>query len=319
MFNPDMSVWQGRVDSTEGPLAVRWHQRVVPLTDAAPPGMALLGFACDEGVRRNHGRPGAADGPRALRQALANLAWHQSCPVYDAGDVACRDGDLEAAQGRVATSVATLLDAGHRPLVLGGGHETAWGTFLGLTRAKPEATIGIVNLDAHFDLRAGDRATSGTPFAQMADWCASGGRQFRYLCLGVSEAANTAALFERARHLGATWRLDVDLAPWRLNEPLAKLEDFARRSDAVYLSIDLDVLPAATMPAVSAPAGRGVPLESIVMLIDAIAQSGKLVVADIVELNPAFDIDDHGAKVAAGLAWKLMRRWAGPMAESDAS
>jgi formiminoglutamase len=310
MFNPDMSVWQGRVDSAEGPLAVRWHQRVTPFTDAAVPGVALLGFACDEGVRRNLGRPGAAAGPRALRQALASLAWRQTCPVYDVGDVACADGDLEAAQERLAATVAMLLDAGHRPLVLGGGHETAWGTFLGLTRAKPESTIGIVNLDAHFDLRVSDRASSGTPFAQMADWCAAGGRLFRYLCLGVSEAANTAALFERARHLGVTWRLDVDLAPWRLNEVLAELEDFLRHSDVVYLSVDLDVLAAATMPAVSAPAGRGVALESIETLLDVIARSGNLTVADIVELNPAFDVDAHGARVAAGLAWELTHRWA---------
>src|SRR5882724_2668225 len=120
---PDMSVWTGRVDA-DGPRAVRWHQRVQPLTPGCHSGVALVGFACDEGVRRNGGRVGAKDGPRVVRQALANLAWHQEHPVYDAGDVAYNDEKMEAAQDRLGESVANVIAAGHRPLVIGGGHET---------------------------------------------------------------------------------------------------------------------------------------------------------------------------------------------------
>src|SRR5688572_25419257 len=91
-------VWTGRVDAADGELAVRWHQRVKPLEAGAAPGVVLLGFPSDEGVRRNGGRPGAKDGPRAIRGALANLAWRHSQPVYDAGDVACTNTDLAADQ-----------------------------------------------------------------------------------------------------------------------------------------------------------------------------------------------------------------------------
>ena len=106
MPGPDMSVWTGRVDTADGPNALRWHQMVKPLAVDSPPGIALIGFACDEGVRRNGGRVGAKDGPRAIRQALANLAWHREHPVYDAGDVVCADSDLEGAQFRLAEAVA---------------------------------------------------------------------------------------------------------------------------------------------------------------------------------------------------------------------
>jgi formiminoglutamase len=142
VFNPDMSVWQGRVDEADGPLALRWHQKVQPLAAGCRPGVGLIGFACDEGVKRNKGRIGAAKGPQTLRGALANLAWHQSCPVYDAGYVSCTDGNLEAAQLRLAEVVASTISAGHRPLVLGGGHETAWGTFQGIIAAHPTAKVG---------------------------------------------------------------------------------------------------------------------------------------------------------------------------------
>src|SRR5215470_5223751 len=104
-MQPDMSVWQGRVDDGEGELAVRWHQRVLPWEESAPLGVVLLGFACDEGVRRNQGRPGAAEAPRAIRQALANLAWHQAHPVYDTGDLGGLSANLEGEQDGLAAHV----------------------------------------------------------------------------------------------------------------------------------------------------------------------------------------------------------------------
>ncbi len=263
MPTPEMSVWTGRVDTADGPRALRWHQMVRPLMPDSPAGVVLIGFACDEGVRRNGGRVGAKEGPRAIRQALANLASHQTSPVYDGGDVRCDDDDLEGAQSRLADAVAAAISSNHRPLVLGGGHETAWGTYQGIVAAKTQSTKGIINIDAHLDLRADEPANSGTPFHQIANWCAANGKPFRYLCLGVSESSNTFALFSRASELGADWALDTDILPWRLDVVLNIASNFAATVDCLHLSLDLDVLPAATMPAVSAPAGRGVPLEAV--------------------------------------------------------
>ncbi len=304
----DISMWTGRVDAAEGDAARRWHQAVQPLAAGAAPGIAILGFACDEGVRRNQGRTGAVDGPLALRRALANLAWHPTLPLYDAGTVRCDDGHLDAAHERLAAAVSAIVQAGHLPLVLGGGHETAYGHWLGLARAHAGKRIGIVNFDAHFDLRQADTATSGTPFAQIAAACHTLGQPFRYLCLGVAETANTRALFDTAARLGAEWRLDSDMTPWHLAEARQQLAEFVDSVDAVYLTIDLDVLPAAQMPAVSAPAGYGVDIAVVDALVAKLARSGKLIGADLVEFNPAFDQDSHGAKAAARLAWGITRQ-----------
>ena len=76
------SAWTGRHDG-DGPEHARWHEvihRVGAGGDAPDPAaehVALLGFRSDEGVRRNRGRVGAADGPAALRRALAPLALQQ--------------------------------------------------------------------------------------------------------------------------------------------------------------------------------------------------------------------------------------------------
>lgn len=118
---PDMSLWTGRIDAAEGQGALRWHQWIKPLAPGMPAGAALIGLASDEGVKRNQGRTGARLGPPALRSALANLAWHGSAPLYDAGDVACVGSDLEGAQHAYAAQVTELLTQGHLPLGLGAG------------------------------------------------------------------------------------------------------------------------------------------------------------------------------------------------------
>jgi formiminoglutamase len=179
--------WQGRNDTEESGDTSRWHHRVRPFNEQAQGGVALIGFAVDEGVRRNGGRPGAAQGPQALRGALANVPVLGEPALWDAGDVIGEGQSLEDAQSELATRVAQAMAQGCRPLVLGGGHEVAWGSFQGLMRARPDLQRPlIVNLDAHFDLRQAAQGNSGTPFRQMADWCQAQGRPFHYHVLGIS-------------------------------------------------------------------------------------------------------------------------------------
>lgn len=307
--------WRGRVDGEPG--SERWHQKVIPLTpeaiDAGQPGYVLLGVCSDIGVKRNQGRPGAEGGPDVIRSALANQAWHLQVPCYDAGNLYSSGEDLEALQREQAAWVARLLDLGHVPLVLGGGHEIALGSFLGLRehleRRGQLGVIGVVNFDAHFDLRRAADSTSGTSFLQMAERSREKGATYRYLCLGISEVANTRHLFETAQALGARWLLDEQLASWNLAQAEQQVREFIRGSDYLQLSIDLDVLPASVAPGVSAPSPRGVSLEVVEHLLQVIkeAAGGKLKVVDLAECNPTYDIDGRTAKVAARLCHVVAR------------
>ncbi|EKP0260762.1 formimidoylglutamase [Aeromonas sobria] len=317
-FNPvDMSLWQGRHDPEDGELALRWHDKVQPWAAGAQEaaeaqkaaGVVLLGFACDEGVHRNKGRVGAAGAPLAVRKLLANTAWHLNRPVYDGGDVSCTDGDLDGAHGRLAERVATALDLGHFPLVLGGGHEVAFGSWSGLNlHLAGQGRVGIINFDAHFDLRMKlELASSGTPFFQIAEQCTAQGTPFHYACLGVAETANTRALFARADELGVWYVKDEAMSERTLPTLQSGLDAFIADCDHLYLTIDLDVLPSAVMPGVSAPAARGVELAVIEPLIAHIRASGKLRLADLAELNPMLDQDNRSARVAARLVHLLTR------------
>ncbi|BAL25582.1 formimidoylglutamase [Azoarcus sp. KH32C] len=306
---PTFDSWTGRIDPE--PDTLRWHQVIRPIEDADRPGVALIGFACDEGVRRNQGRPGAAHAPAAIRKALANVAWHREGPAFDAGDIVCTEGGLEAAQARLSENVTELLAAGHFPIVMGGGHEVAYGSWEGLAghlarKAGRTPRIGIVNFDAHFDLRDPAPVTSsGTPFTQIAEACAIRGWPFRYACIGVSRASNTRALFRRAADLDVLVREDREVTPASLADIGKALDAFIAGCDHVHLTIDLDVLPAWEAPGVSAPAAHGVPLALLEPLVERVRDSGKVRLAELAELNPEFDLDHRTARVAARLIHTL--------------
>lgn len=292
--------WGGRVDADPAGFTGRWHEIVRPWTGSERGGVGLLGFASDAGVRRNHGRPGAVDGPSALRRALSPLTLPGPVPLYDAGDVTV-DGDaLEAGQTTYAGHLAALLRHGVRPIGLGGGHEIAWATWQGLVAGRAPARALVVNLDAHLDLRPGP-ATSGTPFRQIADDAAARGIDLHYAALGISRHANTPALFARAEAIGATVVHDLDLAP-TLPAVLATLDRLAE-GRAVYLTVCLDVLPAATAPGVSAPAGYGVDLPTILTIVRHLAP--RLTVADVAELCPPHDEAGRTARVAARIVAEI--------------
>lgn len=322
---PPPPQWKGRNDGS-GALHARWHQVVAhagPRQASAEDHIALVGFASDEGVRRNGGRPGAAQGPAALRAALSPLALHGSIAsgqrgILDYGDIVTHGEDLESAQDAAAQRIAEAIDApgAHLTVILGGGHETAWAAYRGLRQStaltgetdRSALHWGVLNLDAHFDLRRAERPTSGTPFLQMAEAEATAGHPpLNYAVVGIAEPSNTGTLFAEARRLGVRWMTDTECAEAGARGVRTFVEDFAADLDVLYLTVDLDVLPAATAPGVSAPAALGVETALVATAVRAAAATGTLRLVDVVELNPSLDPDGRTAKTGARLIDEAVR------------
>ena len=325
----DMNRWTGRAEPFETARACYWYQLAQPYSNQH---IGLIGFACDQGVRRNQGRVGARAAPPLIRQAFAALPviadlqqrFDGQLPALlgDAGDINCHDNNdfaasiLEQAQVTYADKVSHIIKQGGLPIGLGGGHAIAYGSFLGLWQAlqKTEATddisstdtdsqprIGIINFDAHLDIRQSDVATSGTPFRQIAEHLHEQGQPFNYCCIGVSRFSNTAALFDRAKQLGVHIISDEDCTNKKWKKIAAQIIRFIESVDVLYMTIDMDCLPSSVVPGVSAPAAYGINLAFVERAIKLILSSGKVKVADIAEINPTFDIDARSCKVAARL------------------
>jgi len=308
----DLEIWQGRVDSKENYDAFRWHQWIKALDLRQPlpkfadeMGFALLGFCCDEGIRRNKGRQGAALGPDEIRRELANLPCSFSSKVglFDAGNITCTDGDLVNSQVALEEAVFCLRQAGLFPLVMGGGHETALGHFRGqadfLRQSEGKCDLGIINFDAHFDLRPfGGEGNSGTMFRQIAEDACQCGEVFRYFCLGIQRSSNTVELFKTARQLGAEYVLAGDISMQHDEHIMDKLDLFIQSAPNLYVSVCSDVFASSFAPGVSSPQPLGLHPEMVLKYLKHVLRTHKVVGFDIAEVSPRFDHD----RVTASLA-----------------
>lgn len=307
--------WQGRVDNEDGDTGCRWHQQVSYDQKTFSGAPVFIGFCCDEGVRRNQGRVGAREGPLAIRKYLSNLSCDTHFSVHDLGDIYC-DGDLEGAQEALSDEIETILFNSGFPVILGGGHEVAWASFLGaqkfLAKQKSKATLGIINFDAHFDLRNPlPKSSSGTPFRQCYNYCAENSIDFSYLVAGVNRSANTKALFDFADSVGVMWVEDCNVSPSEDSELLKAIAKQISKIDYLYLTICLDVFSAASAPGVSAPASLGISPMTCIKIIKAIKNickktNTRLLLCDVAEMNPQYDIDGRTAGLAARLIYEIV-------------
>ncbi len=317
----DSNVWQGRIDSHDDFDAFRWHQWIKPidlLDDANPPfdgeiGICFIGFCCDDGVTRNKGRAGAAKGPRSIRKELSNLPcqFKNDVKLYDGGNIYCHDISLEEGQEILSKLVQRILELNMYPIVLGGGHEIAFGHYGGLKRYKDSQDsnkkLGIVNFDAHFDLRPyPNGGSSGTMFRQIADQCEEDNAHYGYMCLGIQKRSNTLALFKTAKDLGVQYILAKDMVDQDIWPIFERVDRFIKKHDQIYITICSDVFSAAFAPGVSAAQAVGLHPEQVLKIIKYIILSGKSVSFDIAEVSPRFDQDNTTSNLAAVLIFAVV-------------
>ncbi|MFN1835723.1 formimidoylglutamase [Balneola sp. MJW-20] len=311
----DKDVWSGRVDDKDDTDQFRLHQVVDcrSLMDNEPVSeRVMIGFASDEGVKRNQGRVGAKEGPDHLRKNVSSISWHEPRHrVTDLGNILVANDELERAQKYLGQTIHKLLLKGKQLIVIGGGHETAFGHYLGVADFLREkhlsAKLGIVNIDAHFDLRpVGEAGHSGSPFLQAHEHAAASGMDLKYFVYGINKDNNTASLFRKAEDLDVQYCSNREVLE-REGASLQKLKEFMDGRSHIYLTICLDVFDASIAPGVSAPAWNGIGLRHSQKVIDLIRSENKLVSADICELNPVYDIDNRTARTAGTLFSQLIR------------
>jgi formiminoglutamase len=184
-------------------------------------------------------------------------------------------------------------------VVVGGGHDHGFSHLKGLTEARP-VRWGCINIDAHLDVRRPEpHPTSGSPF---------------YLCLedgvllpedlvefGIQSHCNGPALWEYVRAKGVRV---VHLSELRApGEALRRFESelsvLAERVDAIAISLDLDALAQAHCPGVSAPQAEGLSSSDVMAMLESAGRHPKVASLGIFELNPAHDIGDATARIAA--------------------
>jgi len=261
-----------------------------------PSKVTLLGIPTD--VNSSHLR-GPASAPAAIRKELhsgsSNLAsengWNLEDPSIfrDAGDVATTEtpADFDV----IADAVADVLRQG-AGLFLGGDHFVAWPILEGLRRAGLPAPH-LVHIDAHPDLYLdfeGNPHSHASPMARIME------RDLAASLTQIGVRTVNPVQQEQIERFGVR-----AFTARQYDRALAALP-----SGPTYLSIDLDGLDPAFAPGVSHHEPGGLSVREVLDLIDRLP--GPLVAADIVELNPARDLNGTTGAVAAKLVKELVGR-----------
>jgi formiminoglutamase len=278
----------------------------------------LIGFPQDEGVRRNGGRIGAAAAPGEIRKRLYALTpWDcrrnvdlGAAGLFDMGNV-CVTVDLEASQAALGEVVAAVLTARAVPIVLGGGHETAYGHYLGYANLR--LPVAIVNVDAHLDVRpcVEGQGHSGSPFRQALEHATYPLPGKRYTCLGAQPFSVSRAHAEYLRQAGGSigWAADVR---GRLVEHLTNLFSRAVTEGCqTYVTVDADAVATADVPGVSAPNALGLSGVEVCEAARVAGAAGGVASFEVVEVNPAVDRDGQSSRWAALVVWHFLAGLAG--------
>ena len=240
---------------------------------------------------------GAGDAPPKIREALrcdASNSWCESgvdlgVPgVYeDAGDLEFREEDFVAG---IENGIGGLMDAGKRPVSLGGDHSITYPIVKAVGRRHPELTI--IHFDAHQDLYdefEGNRLSHACPFARIME----AGLAKRLVQIGIRTINRHQR--EQAQRFG------VEVVEMRGLPAYEKLKAVG----PVYITFDMDVLDPAFAPGVShrEPGGMSV-REAIAHLHSGV--EGEIVAADVVEYNPVQDVAGMTATVAAKIVKEIL-------------
>jgi formiminoglutamase len=269
--------------------------------------VVLVGFPVDEGVRRNAGRVGAAEGPAAIRPALYKLTPDpENFDAFtdllrhttDLGDLAPA-GDLEADQDALGEVLAPHLARGAVAVVLGGGHETAYGHFLAYARLGRR--VHLLNWDAHPDVRPlrDGRGHSGSPFRQALEH--PSGACAGYTAAGLNPPSVAMAHLDYLAGRGGAAHFNTAINFFAVERLYESCEN------ATLVSFDLDAVEQAAAPGVSSPTAAGL---SVHLWLHAAYLAGRCSTVgsmDVVELCPPHDSDGRTARLAARTVWEFLR------------
>jgi arginase len=225
---------------------------------------------------------------------------------------------------RVAGEVATSVQAGHLPLVLGGDHSLAYASIRGVAKHK---RIGVIWVDAHGDFNTPETTPSGNihgmPLAILAGLGDPRLVQLWEETVPVVDPKRMAVIGARdldpgekinLREAGVMVQSMEQIDRHGMYQSVMKAIERVRRDvDGIYLSFDLDSMDPRHAPGVGTPVSAGLTQREAHLICELVAETGLLAGMDLVEVNPILDVQNQTAVLAVEFAMSALghRVWNG--------
>jgi len=289
---PEIPNYVGAVSFCKRP----WIEDAAAL-HARAPDVAIIGAPFDDAVSY---RPGARFGPRAIRQATYTQGGNslqlaiqpfEYLDVVDAGDANVVPAALERGHAMIFRKVLEVASSGAVPIILGGDHSITWPSVSAIAQLRAPRSIGIVHFDAHADTANDDWGVlhgHGTPMRRLIESGAVAGRNF--VQVGLRGYWPPPEVMAWMKQHGLRWHLMTEIeergAEAVVTDAIAEALD---GPDAIYLSIDIDVLDPGNAPGTGTPEPGGLITRELLRAIRRIVGQVELAGMDVVEVSPPYD------------------------------
>jgi agmatinase len=264
--------------------------------------VAIVGAPMDDLVSD---RPGTRFAPRAIRAASAPSGKHleagidatEALRIVDFGDAPVVPADGRASHAAIEATVAQVLAAGVLPVVLGGDHSITKPSVRAC--AAVHGPVGLVHFDTHTDTGAevfGVALSHGTPMRHLVDDGHVAGA--RYAQIGLRGYWPGDAEFAWQAEKGITSFFMHDVRDLGIREVVARAIAVVG-AGPVYLTVDVDVLDPAFIPATGTPEPGGMSAVDLLLAVRTVASELDVIGVDVVEVIPtAVGSADYSALVA---------------------
>ncbi len=286
-------------------------------------GAAIIGAPFDGGTSH---RPGCRFGPQAIRVTdyLPHDGMRPSLAlgvdplselgVVDLGDVAMPSGETEKSLRLLEERVTTVAAAGVIPIVLGGDHTIALPDVTGVARHVGWGRVSVIHFDAHADTgdtQMGSLYGHGTPMRRLIESGACRGD--RFLQIGLRGYWPEPATLD--------WMAAQGMRSFEMSEIVSRgLDDVLHEAiaiatsecDAVFLSVDVDVVDPGSAPGTGTPEPGGLSSRQLLDAVRRIAMEVPIGGVDVVEVSPPYDHAEITAylgnrivlEALGGIAWR---------------
>ncbi|OQW48579.1 MAG: hypothetical protein A4S09_04055 [Proteobacteria bacterium SG_bin7] len=270
----------------------------------------ICGYPDDEGVRLNSGRPGAAEGPDAIRSFFYKMtpkSFKNVPAIYDLGNIDL--GNELGTRHRLGKNLcAESLKNKSKWIALGGGHDYAFSEGAGFleTYGNSKQKPLVLNFDAHLDVRALDRGlNSGTPFRRLLqDY-----KSFDFAEIGIQELCNNPEYVEWVKNKKGKilWNDEVLLGKKDFLAHFKRtLGPWLKKNRPTFVSIDIDGFSSSHAPGCSQSWPGGFTPHDFFKVFDFILKTLDVRVLGIYEVSPPLDLQNQTSKLAAEIIYRYI-------------
>jgi formiminoglutamase len=270
---------------------------IVRAEEAAPVG--LLGVPLAAGSVT----PGACDqAPLVLRKTLKRIGRYDvetgrqlETRIADRGDVELCGPTIEKATPKICAAISASAEAHALTLLVGGNNAITRPAVLGLGGELKE--IGLITLDAHFDMRDLDQGLgNGNPVRALIEDGLPGANIAQ---IGLASFANSRAMHEDAIEAGNLAITIGDVRDGGIAHAVDRALDHVAHCDALVIDCDIDVIDRSQFPAAPGARPGGMAVHDFFYAVRRLASDPRVRAIDLTEWDPPLDTTDLSALAAA--------------------